>query len=90
MHVAHPSTLHNAASLAGMSKAVLRKMDQRGPRYTSYPTADRFSSEFAVKDYLHAVSDRRSMGAWRALSLYLHIPFCDTICYYCACNKIVT
>ncbi|MFL9927464.1 oxygen-independent coproporphyrinogen III oxidase [Herbaspirillum lusitanum] len=80
----------HAVSLAGMNRNVLRKMDQRGPRYTSYPTADRFSERFAVKDYLHAVSDRRGMGAWRALSLYLHIPFCDTICYYCACNKIVT
>jgi oxygen-independent coproporphyrinogen-3 oxidase len=90
MQVAHPSILHPSASLAGMNKAVLRKMDQRGPRYTSYPTADRFSSDFAVADYLHAVADRRNMSAWRALSLYLHIPFCDTICYYCACNKIVT
>ncbi|TWC71368.1 oxygen-independent coproporphyrinogen III oxidase [Herbaspirillum sp. SJZ099] len=90
MQVAHPSLTPDSASLAGMSKSVLRKMDQRGPRYTSYPTADRFSGDFAVADYLHAVSDRRSMGAWRALSLYLHIPFCDTICYYCACNKIVT
>ncbi|MBB5392008.1 MULTISPECIES: oxygen-independent coproporphyrinogen III oxidase [unclassified Herbaspirillum] len=90
MQVAHPSLTPDSASLAGMSKSVLRKMDQRGPRYTSYPTADRFSGDFAVADYLHAVADRRSMGAWRALSLYLHIPFCDTICYYCACNKIVT
>ncbi|ADJ64689.1 oxygen-independent coproporphyrinogen III oxidase [Herbaspirillum seropedicae] len=90
MQVAHPSTLQSSASLAGMNKSVLRRMDQRGPRYTSYPTADRFTSDFAVTDYLHAVSDRRSMSAWRALSLYLHIPFCDTICYYCACNKIVT
>lgn len=87
MQVAHTTT---PVSFPGMNKAVLRKMDQRGPRYTSYPTADRFTNDFAVSDYLHAVSDRRNMSAWRALSLYLHIPFCDTICYYCACNKIVT
>ncbi|EJN07947.1 oxygen-independent coproporphyrinogen III oxidase [Herbaspirillum sp. YR522] len=90
MQVASSSLTYHSSSLAGMSNSVLRKMDQRGPRYTSYPTADRFNADFAVTDYLHAVNDRRSMGAWRALSLYLHIPFCDTICYYCACNKIVT
>ena len=73
-----------------MSKSLLRKMSQFGPRYTSYPTADRFSDQFRADAYLEAVAHRREMGARRALSIYLHIPFCDTVCYYCACNKVVT
>ena len=69
---------------------LIRKLSQNGPRYTSYPTADRFSADFRAGDYLQAVSSVRTMGARNPLSLYVHIPFCDTVCYYCACNKIVT
>ena len=70
--------------------ALIRKLNQSGPRYTSYPTADRFSESFGYRDYLQAVAGLRTRGAAKPLSLYLHIPFCDTVCYYCACNKIVT
>ena len=70
--------------------ALLRKLSRTGPRYTSYPTADRFQGRFGYHDYLAAVAARRTRGAVQPLSLYLHIPFCDTVCYYCACNKIVT
>ena len=70
--------------------ALIRKLSQSGPRYTSYPTADRFSESFGYRDYLQAVAGLRTRGAAKPLSLYLHIPFCDTVCYYCACNKIVT
>jgi oxygen-independent coproporphyrinogen-3 oxidase len=66
------------------------RLAKNGPRYTSYPTADRFDDSFTYRDYLHAVASARTRGALRPLSLYLHIPFCDTVCYYCACNKIVT
>jgi oxygen-independent coproporphyrinogen-3 oxidase len=69
---------------------LIARLSKSGPRYTSYPTADRFSDSFGYRDYLHAVADRRTRGNGRGLSLYLHIPFCDTVCYYCACNKIVT
>ena len=70
---------------------LIRRLSKSGPRYTSYPTADRFSEAFGYRDYLQAVAARRTgNGAAKPLSLYLHIPFCDTICYYCACNKIVT
>jgi oxygen-independent coproporphyrinogen-3 oxidase len=69
---------------------LISRLSKSGPRYTSYPTADRFSDSFGYRDYLHAVADRRTRGNLRPLSLYLHIPFCDTVCYYCACNKIVT
>lgn len=69
---------------------LIRKLNQLGPRYTSYPTADRFSDAFDYGDYLLTVANVRARGARKPLSLYLHIPFCDTICYYCGCNKIVT
>jgi oxygen-independent coproporphyrinogen-3 oxidase len=70
--------------------ALIGKHNQLGPRYTSYPTADRFSDAFGYRDYLQAVAGLRTRGSRNPLSLYLHIPFCDTVCYYCACNKIVT
>ena len=69
--------------------ALIRKLTLSGPRYTSYPTADRFTDSFGYRDYLQAVAGLR-MRTHKPLSLYLHIPFCDTVCYYCACNKIVT
>ena len=70
---------------------LLGRLGRSGPRYTSYPTADRFNGDFGYRDYLHAVAALRTRGGkGRPLSLYLHIPFCDTVCYYCACNKIVT
>jgi oxygen-independent coproporphyrinogen-3 oxidase len=69
--------------------ALLARLGKSGPRYTSYPTADRFGADFGLSDYLAAVAARRQRGG-RPLSLYVHIPFCDTVCYYCACNKIVT
>lgn len=69
---------------------LLNKLSQSGPRYTSYPTADRFSEAFGYRDYLQAVAGLRTRGTRNPLSLYLHIPFCDTVCYYCGCNKIVT
>lgn len=69
---------------------LIGKLNQQGPRYTSYPTADRFVESFGSMDYLQAVSGIRAMGARNPLSLYVHIPFCDTVCYYCACNRIIT
>ncbi|MEC5160081.1 oxygen-independent coproporphyrinogen III oxidase [Janthinobacterium sp. CG_23.3] len=69
---------------------VIGKLSQSGPRYTSYPTADRFSADFGYGNFLEALAALRLRGGRRPLSLYVHIPFCDTVCYYCACNKIVT
>ena len=69
---------------------LVRKYDGHGPRYTSYPTADRFGADFGAVDYVEAIRSRNGSSPSRPLSLYVHLPFCDTICYYCACNKIVT
>jgi len=69
---------------------LIRRFDVNGPRYTSYPTADRFVEAFNA-DALESWLGRRTVGGLgRPLSLYFHIPFCNTICYYCACNKIIT
>ncbi len=67
--------------------SLLKKYDVRGPRYTGYPTADRFSSNFDEHDLLAAISSPKL--SLDPLSLYIHLPFCNTLCYYCACNKLV-
>jgi oxygen-independent coproporphyrinogen-3 oxidase len=71
---------------------LLQRYDVAGPRYTSYPTADRFVEAFGEADYLQALEQRRDGLGVKAypLSLYVHIPFCESLCYYCACNKIIT
>lgn len=67
---------------------LIRRYDKSGPRYTSYPTALELHDGFTDHDYrLHI---EKSNAAGGPLSLYFHIPFCDTVCFYCACNKIIT
>jgi len=67
---------------------LIKKYDIAGPRYTSYPTAVQFTPEFTEDDYRKQAALSNQSG--RDLSLYFHLPFCDTICYYCACNKVIT
>ena len=67
---------------------LIKKYDQSGPRYTSYPTAVQFTESFDANAYAKASEDSNDLG--KALSLYFHIPFCDTVCFYCGCNKIAT
>ncbi len=69
---------------------LIRKYDVSGPRYTSYPTADRFVEAFGESDCRQWLEKRNIGGISQPLSVYVHLPFCDTICYYCACNKIIT
>jgi oxygen-independent coproporphyrinogen III oxidase len=69
---------------------LLRKYGGNGPRYTSYPTADRFVEAFDARAYRHWLANRSIGGFARPLGLYVHVPFCDTLCFYCACNKIAT
>lgn len=65
---------------------LIEKYNYAGPRYTSYPTALEFSENFGEADFQHAVQRYPD----RPLSLYVHIPFCHRLCYFCGCNKIVT
>ena len=78
--------------MQAITTELLTKFDVPGPRYTSYPTADRFVEAFGEPDYLRALDQRRTgpAASTRPLSLYVHIPFCESLCYYCACNKIIT
>lgn len=69
-------------------RTLIDRYDCSGPRYTSYPTAPQFYPEFSESDLCAAI-DRSNIIA-KPLSLYFHIPFCSTVCYYCACNKIIT
>ena len=71
---------------------LLQKFDVAGPRYTSYPTADRFVEAFGDEDYKRTLAQRFNEEGARPqpLSLYVHIPFCASLCYYCACNKVIT
>ena len=69
-------------------EALISKYDQSGPRYTSYPTAVQFHDGFGPAEYKTAAAETNARG--NPLSLYFHIPFCDTICFYCAWNKIAT
>jgi len=80
------------AVVSPVTDDLLRQYDVSGPRYTSYPTADRFVEAFTAADYTQALEQRRTGPAALALplSLYIHIPFCESLCYYCACNKIIT
>lgn len=71
-------------------ETLLKRFDIPGPRYTSYPTADRFVEAFTEADYVQALEQRRAGSMALPLSLYVHIPFCESVCYYCACNKVIT
>lgn len=69
---------------------LLKRYDVPGPRYTSYPTADRFVEAFSEQDYRQALEQRRAGSMALPLSVYVHVPFCESVCYYCACNKVIT
>lgn len=83
----------NSGSLAPVEwdRDLISKYDVQGPRYTSYPTALQFRNDFSIDEYRALWQGGRSAAPNIApLSLYVHLPFCENICYYCACNKIVT
>ncbi|MEI7841860.1 MAG: oxygen-independent coproporphyrinogen III oxidase [Gallionellaceae bacterium] len=83
----------NSEQVAGnveVDLELIRRLDKNGPRYTSYPTADRFVEAFNAETYSTWLGKREIGGISRPLSLYVHIPFCNTLCFYCACNKVIT
>jgi len=69
---------------------LIRRYDQSGPRYTSYPTVAQFHDQITEDEYRKWARRTNEDPIPRPLSLYFHIPFCDTVCFYCACNKVVT
>jgi len=85
-------TLTGAKPLTGdrpvFDLKLIQQYDKAGPRYTSYPTAPMFHAAMQGDAYSHALQHAATKNA--PLSLYVHIPFCNTVCYYCGCNKIVT
>ncbi len=73
-----------------IDKALLKKYNVRAPRYTSYPPATQFNSNFSKKDYLWHVENSNEDPMPKALSLYIHVPFCGALCYYCGCHKFIS
>ena len=81
--------MHFASELV-IDPVLIRRHDVSGPRYTSYPTADRFFEAFGETELRQWLAKRNIGGISQPLSLYVHLPFCDTLCYYCGCNKVIT
>jgi len=69
---------------------LLRRYDVKGPRYTSYPTAVQFTDRFGVSEYRQAVTSSNEVPVPKPLSVYVHIPFCASPCFYCGCTRIIT
>jgi oxygen-independent coproporphyrinogen-3 oxidase len=88
MRVAMPETI--SPHQLTFDPDLIRRYDKSGPRYTSYPTAVQFHSGFTETDYRAWAKRSNEAAPPRPLSLYFHLPFCDTVCFYCACNKVVT
>ena len=78
------------ASELVIDPVLIRRHDVSGPRYTSYPTADRFVEAFGETELKQWLGKRNIGGISKPLSVYVHLPFCESICYYCGCNKVVT
>ena len=83
-----------SAEVPSITPELLTRYNIAGPRYTSYPTADRFTSAFGENALIQALQERQQAQgcgtAPQALSVYVHLPFCASLCYFCACNKIIT
>ena len=84
-----PSVM-NVKDIELPGEALLRRFDRPGPRYTSYPTADRFIEAFDASAFAARLASRGDQASPPPLSIYVHVPFCDKVCFYCACNKVVT
>ena len=75
-------------TIVEFDQQLIKRYDKAGPRYTSYPTAVQFNEEYTADTYKKFAE--KSNQSDKDLSLYFHIPFCDTVCFYCGCNKVVT
>src|SRR5690606_34782783 len=88
VHLSSKKIMSLFSETVRLDPEVLQAYDMAGPRYTSYPTAPQFNEAFSEQTLLQAIDQSNQTG--RNLSLYFHIPFCESLCYYCGCNKIVT
>ena len=79
----------HTSTLFDFDRELIASLPASGPRYTSYPTADRFHDGFRQPEYV-SVLENTLPGSLKPVSLYVHIPFCNVICYYCGCNKVIT
>lgn len=87
LEVAAGSSTRTVDTAIHVDLDLVRRYNKPGPRYTSYPTAPHFSESFTVSD----LGDELENGpATRPLSLYVHLPFCRSLCYYCGCHMKVT
>ena len=73
-----------------ISEELIQRFDRTGPRYTSYPTANHFRQGYAPQDYAAHLRQRAAQTDPEPLSVYVHLPFCESLCHFCACNKIIT
>ncbi len=76
------------SNIENWDQNLIDKYNRNGPRYTSYPTALEFSEQYEEQHFSQAISCSQNKN--KALSLYIHVPFCHQLCYYCGCNKVVT
>src|SRR5690606_34432973 len=95
VHMSESALLPKSIAPVHVSRETLSRLDVNGPRYTSYPTADRFVEAYGPSQYIQALQQRAEgggavVGGATPLSIYIHIPFCESVCYYCACNKVIT
>src|SRR5262245_24783864 len=86
----HPKPVPSAIPPVDIDLDLIRRFDRHGPRYTSYPTADRFTESFNARAYESWLARRNVGGITRPLEIYVHLPFCSSLCFYCGCNKVIT
>lgn len=84
------TTDHSHSLPISVDLETLQRYDKPGPRYTSYPTAPHFSAEFGLEEFSEEIDRSNRRETLRDLSLYFHLPFCDTLCYFCGCTMIIT
>jgi oxygen-independent coproporphyrinogen III oxidase len=78
------------ADNAEFDESLIRRYDRPGPRYTSYPTALQFSPTFGPDEFVAAARASNAASPPKPLSIYVHVPFCASPCFYCGCNKVIT
>ena len=83
-----PPPPFDPSAIARLPADILARFDVAGPRYTSYPTAPAWRDDYGPADYRAALE--RSAASGRPLSIYVHLPFCESLCIYCGCNVIIT